>query len=286
MLLDTGTATTFGDAILPFMKSEGFTRIHMVINLHAHPDHIGSNSQVKEYYGSEILCHKSAGTYLGKPEEGVSLFERYSEYFPSEVIEDMKRVYRTERGHPCSPDRLLSDGDIVMSNGVELEVIAAPGHCDSMICMLDRDDRVLYASDAIQGEGLISKRGFFLPAYDNVEEYSSSMHKLTGVNFNQLVLGHPYVPYGKPVLNRSEALDLIDRSLRAVDKVDRTILACLEGKGQTVDFFKLTTEVHRIVQGEVTAQALCTIEAHIRRLMLKGLVQIDRDAREGVHVSV
>ena len=64
VILDTGTGTTFEDAILPFMKRMNLNKIHKAINLHGHQDHIGSNAQLKDNYGTEIMCQRNAAKYL------------------------------------------------------------------------------------------------------------------------------------------------------------------------------------------------------------------------------
>lgn len=281
LILDTGTATTFRDAILPFMKSKGLKKIHKAINLHAHQDHVGSNAELKEYYGTEIMCHRIAGSYLQNVEEGLSFFTKYAKYFSAQTFEEIKKGYYAERGRPSSPDRLLFDGDVVLSDGVKLEMIAAPGHSDSLLCVFDRSDRVLYASDAIQGQAVMSRQFPSLPLYENVEEYLSSIRRLAGVDFKQLVQGHPYAPYGKPVLNRTEGLDLLNRSVKAVEELDRTIRACLEESKGRLDLQTLTAQVQkRTTGGGVTPQALCTVNAHVRRLICKGLATVEKIAVE------
>lgn len=282
LILDTGTATTFRDAILPFMKSRGLNKIHTAINLHAHQDHVGSNVELKEYYGTEIMCHRMAGSYLRNAEEGLSFFAKYAKYFSAETFEEVKKGYYAERGRPSLPDRLLSDGDIVLSDGVELEMIAAPGHSDSLLCVLDRTERVLYASDAVQGQGVMSRQFPSLPLYENVEEYLSSMRRLARVDFKQLVPGHPYAPYGQPVLNRTEGLDLLDKSVKAVEDLEKTILLCLDESKGRLNLQTLTAEVQkRTTGGAVTPQALCTVNAHIRRLIFKGLATVEKIAVDG-----
>jgi glyoxylase-like metal-dependent hydrolase (beta-lactamase superfamily II) len=282
LILDTGTATTFRDAIVPFMKSRGLKKIHKAINLHAHQDHVGSNAELKENYGTEIMCHRIADSYLRNVEEGLSFFTKYAKFFSAETFNEIKKGYYTERGRPSSPDRLLSDGDIVLSDGVELEMIAAPGHSESLLCVLDRTDRVLYASDAVQGQAVMSRQFPSLPLYENVEEYLSSIRRLTTVDFQQLVQGHPYAPYGKPVLNRAEGLDLLHRSVKAVEDLEKTILACLEKSKGRLDLKMLTAEVQkRTTGGAVTPQALCTVNAHIERLISKGLATAEKIAVDG-----
>jgi len=71
VIFDTGTGTTFEDAILRFMKRITLKKIHKATNLHGHQDRIGSNAQLKENYGTEIMsqrtpCYGSANHEVGQ----------------------------------------------------------------------------------------------------------------------------------------------------------------------------------------------------------------------------
>jgi len=125
VIFDTGTGTTFEDAILPFMKRMSLKKIRKAINLHGHQDHIGSNAQLKEKYGTEIMCHRDAAKYLEQVIAGLlAFFVRYK-YLPAETVEEAKIGYYSERGRASRPDRLLSDGDTVLVDDIELEMMAA-----------------------------------------------------------------------------------------------------------------------------------------------------------------
>jgi glyoxylase-like metal-dependent hydrolase (beta-lactamase superfamily II) len=287
VILDTGTASTFEDAILPFMQKTGFKKIHKAINLHGHQDHVGSNAQLKEYFGTQILCHRIAAPYLENVDAGLAFFAKYFKYFAAKTVDEIKRTYYVERGRASSADKVLSDGDIVLSDNIELEMIAAPGHDESMLCVFDRSDRILYTSDAIQGRGVISRQFPSLPLYENVDAYIASMRRLMKVDFEQLVPGHPYAPYNKLVLNRDEGLDLIDQSLKAVENIDRIARLCLEENKEPLDLYALTACVQRrVTGGDVTAQALCTVNAHIQKLISEGNIRIIKVKSEEAYTAL
>jgi glyoxylase-like metal-dependent hydrolase (beta-lactamase superfamily II) len=48
---------------------------------------------------------------------------------------------------PVQPTLLLDDGDIIDLGGRTLEVIATPGHSPAHICLLDRENRLLWTGD-------------------------------------------------------------------------------------------------------------------------------------------
>lgn len=86
----------------------------IVINTHAHGDHVGGNRFFEE-------------AYLSKEE------------LP---------YYRAEELCPAKP---LSDGDVIDLGGKTLRVILFPGHTPGGICLLDEKDRVLFTGDSILG---------------------------------------------------------------------------------------------------------------------------------------
>lgn len=287
VVFDTGTGTTFEDAILPFMKRMNLKRIHKAINLHGHQDHIGSNAQLKENYGTEIMCHGSAAKYLEQVDAGLlAFFVRYFKYFPTETVEEIKKGYYAERGRASRPDRLLSDGDIVLVDGIELEMIAAPGHDATMLCVYDRSDKVLFSSDAIQGSGVTSKQFPSLPLYEDVSAYLESMHRLAKVEFEYLVPGHPFAPYTKQILNRREGLDLLDQSVKAVVRLEMIVRECLEETGKSLDLATVTVYVQKkMTGGSVTAQDLCTVSAHLQKLASEGRARLTRVGSEERYVA-
>ena len=282
VILDTGTATTFEDAILPFMKRMNLNKIHKAINLHGHQDHIGSNAQLKDNYGTEIMCQRDAAKYLEDVDAGLlPFFTRYFKYLSPAAVEETKKRYYAERGRASHPDRLLSDGDIVVVDGIGLEMMAAPGHDATMLCVYDKDDRVLFSSDAIQGLGVTSKQFPSLPLYEDVDVYLASMHKLAKVDFQYLVPGHPFAPYTRQILNRREGLDLLDQSVNAVARLEKTVLESLDEGGEPLDLPTITAQVQKkMTGGSVTAQALCTVGAHLQRLALKEKVGLTHDGSD------
>lgn len=138
-LIDTGTG--IGD-----LRSlvEGLTELPvMVINTHTHWDHIGADRQFDDVrcfdhpeciakltrgVGREKLMPSVTGDALWKPlPEG---FDALSFSIP-----------------PVEPTFTFQDGDRFDLGGRKLEVIHTPGHSPGSVCLLDRDNRVLFCGD-------------------------------------------------------------------------------------------------------------------------------------------
>ncbi len=74
-------------------------KVKMIINTHAHPDHVEANLFMKENYPVPLLTH------------------------PEEIISE------------TPPDRLINEGDLVEFGGHQLKIRHTPGHTMGSICI-------------------------------------------------------------------------------------------------------------------------------------------------------
>ena len=110
-VIDPGEATPeLMDAI------EGLS-VKLLINTHAHIDHVGGNAAVKESTGAELLCHRDCTEMLKHvPSQGQMLGIQ---------VEDSP-----------DPDRFLDEGDTVSVGSVTMKVVNVPGHAPGHIALI------------------------------------------------------------------------------------------------------------------------------------------------------
>jgi glyoxylase-like metal-dependent hydrolase (beta-lactamase superfamily II) len=89
-------------------------RVDMVINTHAHPDHVGGNWELQRR-GSKILLHRAALSTLNK-------------FYPD---------------HPPI-DRYIDEGEVIADS---LRVLHTPGHCPGSIILVG--EGVIFSGDLI-----------------------------------------------------------------------------------------------------------------------------------------
>ncbi len=113
--------------------SKNSLELKLIVNTHAHIDHIAANTDLKEKTSAPLCIHSADADMLVNPEKNLSFFI----------------------GSPVTsppPDRLLSDGDILEVGTMRLKVIHTPGHSPGSICLLD--DECIFTGDLLFAGGI------------------------------------------------------------------------------------------------------------------------------------
>ncbi|MFC1565227.1 MBL fold metallo-hydrolase, partial [candidate division KSB1 bacterium] len=179
VIIDTGTG--IGD--LRRLIDELTDIPYSVINTHTHYDHVGDNHQFEE-----VAMFEDA--------DGIN---RLIEGRINESLINYLRPALLRRGLPeefdpgiwtipsVEPTYLLDEGTIIDLGGRTLEVIHTPGHCTDEICLLDKENRILFTGDMF----------FPGPLYAfgddvNIDDYISSVKKLEARidEYDYLCSGH------------------------------------------------------------------------------------------------
>lgn len=148
----------------------------VVFNTHGHGDHIAGN----------IFFERA---YLNRADH-----EMYRETFQSEWLRPITEKFGKA---PCLVDD-ISDGDILDIGGLTFEAIAVPGHTQGCVCLLCREDRILYSGDAV-----LAPIWMQLDCSTTIQTLHASLQKLAQrrAAFDTILTGH-----GKAA-NDAELLD-------------------------------------------------------------------------------
>ncbi|HKM35153.1 MAG TPA: MBL fold metallo-hydrolase [Lachnospiraceae bacterium] len=137
----------------------------IVINTHGHSDHIYGNAYFDEVYIHPNDLNLAWGEY------------NYFNYQTIQAQFDLK------------PVKFLTteEGDVFDLGGVSLEVYHVPGHTQGGICLLDREDKVLFTGDTIN-------KHCWMQLYNctPMEDFYESLENLKGIRgeYDYILHGH------------------------------------------------------------------------------------------------
>jgi len=162
----------------------------VVLNSHTHNDHIGGNWQFPYVFGMDTAFTRSNT----KGERA----DAQAEIALGQICGDLPKnfdpkTYATKPWHVSIP---VHDGFKVNLGGRTLEIIATPGHTPDAICLLDRDNGLLFTGDTYYPAPI----WLFRPETD-LDAYVASVKKIAALAPQiKLVLGAHNVPIAEPTV--------------------------------------------------------------------------------------
>lgn len=112
------------------LEARGWT-LKLIVSTHGHWDHVGDNAAVAEHTGASIAVHPADRQRLTKPEPLWAPFE-----IP-----------------PSVPAVELAEGGVIRFGELRLEVLHTPGHTEGSVCLLIRDEGILFSGDTLFAGG-------------------------------------------------------------------------------------------------------------------------------------
>lgn len=138
LLFDTGLG--IGD--MKRVVSELTELVPIVVNSHTHYDHVGSNHQFDTVRGTETDYTRMSAD--GREHDAVAEFVGEGWIWKPTPEGFSRESYRSE---PFAIAETLEDGDVFELGGRKLEVLLTPGHAPDALCLLDRENRLLFTGD-------------------------------------------------------------------------------------------------------------------------------------------
>lgn len=144
-IVQDGSSVTLIDApptesrkIVNFLKAKNLN-LNLIILTHGHFDHVLNLSELKdEFPNVKIAISKADFPYLT---DGGELIKQDISFFDSGLFYNKMMSYLPL---PC-PDILLNDHDRISS----FEVLSTPGHTPGSICLLNREEKILFSGDTL-----------------------------------------------------------------------------------------------------------------------------------------
>ena len=228
VLLDAGIASTPEAATGPELKKLGLdlADLTLIVNSHAHPDHMGGNAILKDRSGARLAAPAAEAGWLEDNETLVS--ELWGSDPAAMDLDVRERAELFEMlGDRVRIDLLLRDGDLLPSGDRPLQVITTSGHSPGHIAVLDERSRTLFSFDDVQGRGqrYLDGKVWLAPLYTDVERYVGGLQRLLELDFDALVPSHG------DVLTADQGRQKVEQSLEWVHDVHEFTTASLRRKG-------------------------------------------------------
>jgi hydroxyacylglutathione hydrolase len=117
-----------------FIKSNGLKPV-LLLNTHAHIDHVLGNDFVYREYGLKPFLHKDDLQIL-------------------EALVYSSQFYGVNATASPEPQGFLNEGDSVKLGTEELKVIFAPGHSPGSVCFYSEKQKILWGGDVLFRESI------------------------------------------------------------------------------------------------------------------------------------
>jgi glyoxylase-like metal-dependent hydrolase (beta-lactamase superfamily II) len=217
IMLDTGWEKGERNGIEQILDENNF-KVSAILNSHAHIDHIGNNTYLKEKHNC-IIAMSAYEALMCSSEANLKL------YYSSQTLKDVKKHY----GHMiCKTDVMIDNNqDKITLCGVEFKIIHTPGHSPAHICIITPDNA------AYLGDSLISyevMEGAKMPYAFILSEDMKSKAKLYDLDCSRYIVAHKGI-YG-------DIEKLVDDNIDFYESRAEKIYEVIEGTMTMEDIMK------------------------------------------------
>jgi hydroxyacylglutathione hydrolase len=266
VLIDTGVADMFGpinDAIRATVSAPD--QVKLILNTHAHHDHIGCNARLSELTGALV---GAPGEHRAWHFDLETHYQEFAREHP-DLIPDTPalraEVLDTIDG-PRAVDLRVTEGQVMdLGGGVELEAVSLPGHMPDELGFIERKTRTFILGDALTGVAWS-----FFHGYADADVYEATLAKMRAIiGDNQIRMVRP-AHYEE--LSAAEALAVVDRIAAGMAAVDAAIRQAARQQ-PAFSLRDMWLAVSRQLAKNTDFRGLRVIEAHLRRMERLGEVR-------------
>ena len=221
------------ETALDAWRSRGSLPVAAIVLSHRHSDHIGGAGRLREATGGEIVAHTDE-------------LKGIDEHVPGLRV-----------------DATVVDGERIDLGGVTLEYIDTPGHTMGSICVLYREEGLLFTGDTILGGSTTA----ISPEQGDMGLYVASLHRLLSYDAGMICPGHG------PIIKSPRAK--IEKLIEHRQARERKIVDLLEGGAETVE--QLFAAMYSGLKPALHDSARSQIRTHLKKLERDDKVSVEVD---------
>jgi glyoxylase-like metal-dependent hydrolase (beta-lactamase superfamily II) len=198
LLVDSGIDGTIADHVLPALAelSRGPGDITDVVVSHADVDHYGGDGELRRV-APQARIRASAHDRRWLESWAVIASERYGWYRGHGLDYDDAtwRWLQDAAGPDTEIDGTVDDGETLDLGGIEVEIVALPGHSPGHLGVVHRESETAIVMDAVLGRGLYTVDDELIspPPYGSVPAYRGTARRLRELAPARLGTSH-YAP--------------------------------------------------------------------------------------------
>jgi glyoxylase-like metal-dependent hydrolase (beta-lactamase superfamily II) len=268
VLVDTGVAASL-PAVLGLIDAAGVepTDVALVINTHAHHDHIGSNRRVIEETDALLAAPARAMPWIEDHDRHLREFTSHHPELLAPDEAELAELAATLDG-PTKVDLAIGEGfSVRLGNGLELGTLALPGHIDPEIGFYESASRTLLLADAVPRIDWGLFHGHGRPAV-----LRATLRRLRSLvataHVERACLAHYAVMTG------AELLDAIAAVERFVDEVDVEVRRLVrEAPAQGIGLGDIWEAVCATFAREREFRGLAMVASHLDELVDAAVIQ-------------
>ena len=252
IVIDTGVSPDDGKKIMEICASQGW-QIKMILNTHAHPDHIGGNQIIQETLGVPIYAVGAEKTIIERP---LLLGMMAGGGYPPKFIEANYPFPAGSKAEELT-EAVLPEG---------LELIHLPGHSENMVGFKTADG-VVFLGDAVTGMSYLQR--YKLQFMFDAKAYLNTFNKLESLK------GEIFVPsHGEYV--EGSLTELVEANLQSFLEVLSVILMQIIEEKNTYEEILNGVATYYGIKINLTKEMVIgtTIKCSLVYLIEKGFVNI------------
>ncbi|MEM2112028.1 MAG: MBL fold metallo-hydrolase [Candidatus Bathyarchaeia archaeon] len=279
-LIDAGELESWNNVIKPYIQkiNRDPKELKLVVITHNHDDHVSGARQIREETGAIIAAGEKTAAFLANP---ASIMEWEEKSFEGYLTEEEKKQilegtdYHGTPRHKRQPlivDYYLKEGEIIDADPLKLGVIYAPGHTIDSIALYDKEKKILFTGDAVNGEGTTLDD---LIVIQSLDDFTFTLKRLEKLDVNLLLTSHPYLPLKEVALRGEKAKQMIRLTIKMSDKIAAKILETLKTANRPMTTAEISSAVASALGPNKPApRGHGTVRLHLLKHLKEGRVTV------------